>query len=94
METMETKKECPNAYAGVAFGVIGTVVAFTLVAQFNRKKVQATNEFALIWAREKFDYRNSVRIILIWHPDIAHGERDESKHVVLKMLLLFKFWLT
>ena len=88
METIETKKECPNAYAGVAFGVIGTVVAFTLVAQFNRKKVQATNEFALIWAR------NSVRIILIWHPDIAHGERDESKHVVLKMLLLFKFWLT
>ena len=48
METMETKKECPNAYAGVAFGVIGTVVAFTLVTQFNRKKVQATNEFALI----------------------------------------------
>ena len=48
METMETKKECPNANAGVAFGVIGTVVAFTLVAQFNRKKVQATNEFALI----------------------------------------------
>ena len=48
METMETKKEFPNAYAGVAFGVIGTVVAFTLVAQFNRKKVQATNEFALI----------------------------------------------
>lgn len=46
---METKKECPNAYAGVAFGVIGTVVAMTLVAQFNKKKnVQATNEFALI----------------------------------------------
>lgn len=44
----KTQKKHSNAYAGVAFGVIGTVAAISLIAQFNKKGAQSTVEEALI----------------------------------------------
>lgn len=44
----KTQKKHSNAYAGVAFGVIGTVAVISLIAQFNKKGAQSTVEEALI----------------------------------------------
>ena len=49
--TEENWEERSNADISVVFGVIGTVVAISLVVQFNKKKVQATDDYALIWAQ-------------------------------------------
>ena len=44
----KTQKKHTNAYAGVAFGVIGTIAAVSLVAQFKKKVTQSAVEEALI----------------------------------------------